>query len=125
MAPRPNILIFAALAAVTLATAASHAADVALPAAPVTIPENVGIVCRILDEPWQRADTAAILPWRSVWLGHFSGGRPFADGFGRTLIDWRDEKVCFASQARCRAWIEGLRHAYHDPEGYWTCLVLR
>ncbi|HET6377681.1 MAG TPA: hypothetical protein VFG05_05160 [Methylocella sp.] len=69
--------------------------------------------------------TAAMLPWQSVWLGHFSGGRPYPAGNGVTLIDWRDEKFCFPSRRACDRWIADLRQAYHDPEGYWTCLVLR
>lgn len=71
------------------------------------------------------AETAAELPWRSVWLGHFSGGRPYHDASGITLVDWLDEKVCFPSQSACRAWVLHLRRAYHTPEGYWTCLLLR
>jgi hypothetical protein len=71
------------------------------------------------------AATADELPWRSVWLGHFSGGRPYQDAFGLTLVDWLDEKVCFPSQGACRAWVSHLRRAYHRPEGYWTCLVIR
>jgi hypothetical protein len=69
--------------------------------------------------------TAADLPWRSVWLGHFSGGRPYPDGTGQTLIDWRDEKFCFPARRQCQAWVRELRQAYHRPEGYWTCLLLR
>ncbi len=71
------------------------------------------------------AATAAILPWPSVWLGHFSGGRPYTDRLGQTLVEWRDEKVCFPLRQQCQAWVRALRRAYHRPEGYWTCLILR
>jgi hypothetical protein len=71
------------------------------------------------------AATADELPWRFVWLGHFSGGRPYKDVTGLTLIDWLDEKVCFPSRRPCQDWIARLRRAYHRPEGYWTCLLLR
>lgn len=104
--------------------ASSRAADIAEPVEPPTLPETVGVVCT-LNDPFARADMAATLPWPSVWLGHFSGGRPYRDEFGRILIDWHDEKVCFASQAICRAWIGAMRQGYHDPEGYWTCMLLR
>ncbi len=73
----------------------------------------------------RRSVTAAELPWHSVWLGHFSGGRPYSDGYGHTLIDWRDEKFCFPERRECQAWVRELRQDYHRPEGYWTCLLLR
>jgi hypothetical protein len=89
-------------------------------------PASVGASCQvgapILAPP---AATAEDLPWASVWLGHFSGGRRFADGWGRTFIDWRDEKLCFPSRQKCQAWVAGLRHSYRRPEGFWTCLQLR
>jgi hypothetical protein len=69
--------------------------------------------------------TAEDLPWASVWLGHFSGGRRFEDGNGQTFIDWRDDKLCFPSRQKCQAWIAGLRRAYRRPEGFLTCLLLR
>ena len=85
-----------------------------------------GVPCSIGAPFWAPPmATAAVLPWRSVWLGHFSGGRPYAAGNGQTLIDWRDEKVCFPARQQCQAWIRSLRRAYHRPEGYWTCLLLR
>ena len=71
------------------------------------------------------AVTADELPWASVWLGHFSGGRPYSDGNGQTLIDWRDELVCFPTRQLCESWVRRLRRSYHRPEGYWTCLLLR
>lgn len=99
----------------------------AAPLSPAEAPEDIGIPCSIgappWTPPWERRITAQILPWPSVWLGHFTGGRPDPVFYGQ--IDWRDEKVCFASKAKCQAWIKELRHAYHSPEGYWTCMVLR
>jgi hypothetical protein len=69
--------------------------------------------------------TAEDLPWASVWLGHFSGGRRVEVGNGQTFIDWRDDKHCFPSRQKCQAWIAGSRRAYRRPEGFWTCLLLR
>jgi hypothetical protein len=86
-----------------------------------------GVRCSAGASFWEPlAATAEELPWRSVWLGHFSGGRPYKDPyFGLTLFDWLDVKVCFPERRACEAWVKGLRHAYHRPEGYWTCLLLR
>ncbi|WP_026595470.1 hypothetical protein [Methyloferula stellata] len=64
------------------------------------------------------------LPWPSIWLGHFAGGRFVNTAYGRTL-DWYDEKVCFPSRAACNRWISGQRRALHHPEGDWTCLPIR
>jgi hypothetical protein len=87
---------------------------------------SVGVACQVGAPFWEPpAATAEDLPWASVWLGHFSGGRHFKDGNGQTFIDWRDDKVCFPSRHECQAWIASLRRAYHRPEGYWTCLLLR
>lgn len=115
----------AALAAVvSLASATANAADVALPEGATAIPDGAGVACT-LDDPFTLAAAAATLPWPSVWFGHFSGGRPYTDGTGRTLVDWRDERVCFATQGQCEAWIADRRRSYSDPEGDWTCLFLR
>jgi hypothetical protein len=106
----------------------SYAADWAFgppPPAAANYWEN-GVPCSIGAPFWARPmATAAVLPWRSVWLGHFSGGRPYTAGNGQTLIDWRDEKVCFPARLQCQAWVHSLRRVYHRPEGYWTCLLLR
>jgi hypothetical protein len=71
--------------------------------------------------------SAQTLPFAHVWYGHFSGGRPFEQpGISpRVLIDWQDEKLCFASNNHCNAWIARQRREFHHPEGYWTCLPLR
>jgi hypothetical protein len=115
---------FVLAAGLALVAGASQAADIAEPVEPEVPPENAGVVCTIND-PFVRAASAATLPWQSVWLGHFSGGRPYKDDLGRTLIDWRDEKVCFASQAICRSWLTAMRHYYPDPQGWVTCMLLR
>jgi hypothetical protein len=89
-------------------------------------PASAGVECQVGAPFWAPpAYTAEDLPWASVWLGHFSGGRRFEDGNGTPLIDWRDDKFCFPSRQSCQAWIAGLRRAYRRPEGYSTCLLLR
>jgi hypothetical protein len=100
------------------------AADIA-EGPPPTAPEG-GVACSIGQPFWVPSrETAETLPWPAVYLGHFSGGRPYFDAFGRTVIDWRDEYVCFPTSAQCRAWVRGSYRAYHRPEGYRTCLLLR
>jgi hypothetical protein len=107
----------------------SHAADWTSgppPAAAAEYSESPGVPCSVGAPVWAPpAATAAVLPWRSVWLGHFSGGRHYADGYGQTFVDWRDEKFCFPTRQQCQAWVRDLRRTYHRPEGYWTCLLLR
>ncbi|HEX3496112.1 MAG TPA: hypothetical protein VHT02_02895 [Methylocella sp.] len=121
----PRLLFVAALLSFC---GAGHTADWAFgqpPPAAAEYPEN-GVPCSIGAPFWEPpAATAEDLPWASVWLGHFSGGRHFKDAIGQTFIDWRDDKVCFPSRHKCQAWIASLRRAYHRPEGYWTCLLLR
>lgn len=99
----------------------------AQPLSPEEAPETAGIPCSIgappWTPPWERRITAQILPWPSVWFGHFSGGRPDPVFYGE--VDWRDERICFATKARCQSWIAGMRRAFHRPEGYWTCTPLR
>ncbi len=57
-----------------------------------------------------------------LWLGHFTGGRRVARGFG---VDWRDEYGCFTSRAACRAWFNGLNRTYRHVQGHGTCMALR
>jgi hypothetical protein len=108
---------------------AGHAASSASGTAPSAAWEDRasgGVACSVGAPVWARsAATAEDLPWASIWLGHFSGGRRFEDGNGQTFIDWRDDKLCFPSRQKCQAWIAGLRRAYRRPEGFWTCLLLR
>jgi hypothetical protein len=101
-----------------------RAADFAPPTYATPDLEAAGVACT-LNDPFTLAATAATLPWPSVWFGHFSGGRPYSDGTGRILIDWRNEHVCFADRSQCKAWIAEMRRSYSEPEGEWTCLFLR
>ena len=85
-----------------------------------------GVACSIGQPFWVPLKaTAETLPWPSVFLGHFSGGRPFLGADGETLIDWRDEYVCFPSSGQCRAWVRESYRTHHRPEGYRACLLLR
>jgi hypothetical protein len=85
-----------------------------------------GVPCSIGQPFWVPSKaTAETLPWSAVYLGHFSGGRPYLVPDGRTLVDWRDEYVCFPSSAQCRAWLRASYRTYHWPEGYRACLFLR
>jgi len=69
---------------------------------------------------------ASLLPWRSVWLGHFSGGNAtYARGAPAASVDWQDEKLCFPSRRQCMAWQRAERRQFHEIQGYWTCLILR
>jgi hypothetical protein len=125
---RPHMLAWLLVFTFALSPSSSWAADWAYGPPPPAgeYPENTGVPCSAGAPFWAPlAATAAVLPWPSVWLGHFSGGRPYTDGTGRRLVDWRDEKLCFPARQQCQAWVRGLRRAYHRPEGYWTCLLLR
>ncbi|MGH6831128.1 MAG: hypothetical protein ACREDG_08240 [Methylocella sp.] len=125
--PPPTRLLFTA--AILGFCGAAHAAGSAsgtLSSAAGVDPASVGAACPLGASVWAPpATTAEDLPWASVWLGHFSGGRRFDDGNGQTFIDWRDDNLCFPSRYKCQAWIAGLRHSYRRPEGFWTCLLLR
>jgi hypothetical protein len=123
---RQTFRLFAgALALASIGPAnAARAADIAAPVAAESVTAGFGVVCTLNDSFSLRA-TAAALPWPSVWFGHFSGGRPYTDGTGRTLVDWLDEKVCFATRGQCEAWVGYLRQNYSALEGNWTCLFLR
>lgn len=124
----PALGAIAVLSALIGFPASGTAADIdgEAPAAVLGPSPDAGVPCSIGQPFWEPSDiTAEELPWRSVWFGHFSGGRPFVDPYGRTMIDWRDEKICFSSKSLCQSWVKALRSAYHRPEGYWTCLMLR
>jgi hypothetical protein len=89
-------------------------------------PAYGGVACSIGQPFWVPSkETAETLPWAAVYLGHFSGGRPYQDPDGRTLIDWRDEYVCFPTSGQCRAWVRESYKTHHRPEGYRACLLLR
>ncbi len=124
MAPR-LLFIAAFLSFCGTAHAADWASGTASPAAWGDLASG-GAACAVGAPVWSPpVATAEDLPWASVWLGHFSGGRRFEAGNGQTFIDWRDDKFCFPSRQKCQAWIAGLRRAYRRPEGFWTCLLLR
>jgi hypothetical protein len=85
-----------------------------------------GVACSIGQPFWVPSrETAETLPWPSVYLGHFSGGRPYQVPDGRTLVDWRNEYVCFPTSGQCRAWVRESYKTHHRPEGYRACLLLR
>jgi hypothetical protein len=69
---------------------------------------------------------ASLLPWRSVWYGHFSGGNAmYAPNSPAALVDWHDEKLCFPSRRSCLRWQHFERRRYSEIHGDWTCLPLR
>lgn len=69
---------------------------------------------------------ARLLPWRSVWYGHFSGGEAtYVPNSAAAVVDWHDEKLCFPSRRACLRWQHGERRRYSDIRGDWTCLPLR
>jgi hypothetical protein len=63
--------------------------------------------------------------WRSVWLGHFTGGGRVHEGGGVYGLAWRDEYACFPSRAACEGWLRRMRGAYRGVDGYRTCIVIR
>lgn len=116
-----------------LALAASFAACFA-PARAADLAEGAaaqdGVPCSIGQPFWVPSQATAqelaeTQGWPSVYYGHFSGGRPYVDAYGRTLVDWRDEHVCFQTSAQCSAWVSASHGAFHDPEGHRGCLLLR
>ncbi|MGB6177131.1 MAG: hypothetical protein WBF43_12530 [Methylocella sp.] len=122
----PGLLFVAAFLSFCGAGHAAGSASGPAPPGAWRDPARFGVACSVGAPVWAPpAATAEDLPWASVWLGHFSGGRHFEVGDGQTFIDWRDDKLCFPSRQKCQAWIAGLRQAYHRPEGFWTCLLLR
>ncbi len=69
---------------------------------------------------------ASLLPWHSVWYGHFSGGTAaYAPNSPAAQVDWHDEKLCFPSRHSCLRWQHAERRLYRDVRGDWTCLPLR
>ena len=107
-----GLLVVATIAAATPGPALS--ADLGTYAA--SPPPAYGVAC----------ESAAANEFRSVWLGHFTGGYSQYSGPGGTiLLDWRDQKLCFPSRRTCDRWISRMRHDFHHPEGYYTCLTIR
>ena len=69
---------------------------------------------------------ARLLPWRSVWYGHLSGGNAtYVPNAPAALVDWRDEKLCFPSRRDCLRWQHAEHRLYAGIHGDWTCLPLR
>ena len=69
---------------------------------------------------------ASLLPWRSVWYGHFSGGTAlYAPNSPAAQVNWQDEKLCFPSRHSCLRWQHAERRLYGEIHGDWTCLLLR
>ena len=125
IAPKAGALAFSLLLALAACFPRSALAADA-PDSPLATAPHEGVACSIGQPFWVPSrETAETLPWPSVYLGHFSGGRPYLAADGRTLVDWRDEYVCFPSRAQCREWVREFYQAYHRPEGYRACLFLR
>jgi hypothetical protein len=69
---------------------------------------------------------ASLLPWPSVWFGHFSGGSAtYVPVPPAASVTWEDQKLCFPSRRDCMAWQRAERRQFSGIEGYWTCLLLR
>lgn len=84
---------------------------------------DTGATEAIAGVPCESAEANA---FPSVWLGHFQGGYSHYLGPGQSIVlDWRDERLCFPSQRTCRRYIAEMRHDFHRPEGYFTCLPIR
>ncbi len=83
-----------------------------------------------IGKPWLFSDgiacDASLLPWRSVWFGHFSGGLAYYPrGDAEVKLVWHDQKLCFPSRRECMAWQRAQHRLFHRVEGHWTCLRLR
>jgi hypothetical protein len=117
----PRLVFIAAFLSICGAGHASGSASGAASSA-AGVGAACGVGAPIFAPPAAKAED---LPWASVWLGHFSGGRRFEDDNGQTFIDWRDDKLCFPSRQKCQDWIASLRRPYRHPEGFWTCVLLR
>jgi hypothetical protein len=83
-----------------------------------------------IGKPWlfgaAIACDASLLPWPSVWFGHFSGGSAtYIPGATAASVDWHDQKLCFPSRRECMAWQRAEHRQFRGIEGYWTCLLLR
>jgi hypothetical protein len=69
---------------------------------------------------------ASLLPWRSVWFGHFSGGLAYyRRGAPAVELTWKDQKLCFPSRRECLAWQRQQHRLFRQVQGYTTCLRLR
>ena len=83
-----------------------------------------------IGKPWLFGDgvacDASLLPWPSVWFGHFSGGLAYYQR-GAPQIDlvWKDQKLCFPSRRECLSWQRTQRRLFNRVRGYTTCLRIR
>jgi len=69
---------------------------------------------------------AGLLPWRSVWLGHFCGGlATYVPGAPAASVVWHDQKLCFPSRRECMGWQRAEHRRFNGIQGYWTCMLLR
>jgi len=85
-----------------------------------------------IGKPWLFGEgvacDASLLPWRSVWFGHFAGGHAwYRPGALQVHLIWEDRKLCFPSRRQCMAWQRREHRQFHQTraEGYWTCLRIR
>jgi len=100
-------------------TPSAQAADLGGPAVVTEPVPAEGVPC-----VFEESGPTIVLPWQSVWLGHFSGGRFVRTSTG-PMLDWQDHKMCFPSRASCNRWMRGQQAYFHRPEGYTTCLMIR
>lgn len=108
-------LAFSAAIVVAGASLPVHAADLDRLGAYRTSPTD-GVPC----------EAPEVQTFRSVWLGHFTGGYSHYLGPGESIVlDWRDEKLCFPSRGTCNRHVAVMRRDFHRPEGYFTCLPIR
>ena len=69
---------------------------------------------------------ASLLPWRSVWFGHFAGGlAAYRPGAPRVSLVWQDQKLCFPSRRQCLSWQRAQHRLFYQIHGYSTCLRIR
>ena len=69
---------------------------------------------------------ASLVPWHSVWFGHFAGGRAYyRRGAPQVALVWQDQKLCFPSHRQCMRWQRSEHRLFHQVQGYWTCFRIR
>jgi len=97
----------------------AQAADLGAPGVVMAPVPAEGVPC-----VFEESGPDIVLPWSSVWLGHFSGGR-FVNTSTGAALDWHDDKMCFPTRASCNRWVHDQSRYFHRPEGYTTCLMIR
>ncbi len=83
-----------------------------------------------IGKPWLFGEgiacDASLLPWRSVWFGHFAGGLAhYERGAPQIDLVWQDQKLCFPSRRQCLSWQRAQHRLFHQVQGYSTCLRIR